>query len=104
MTEGSKPPVSMKRSALFAAVLAALASATIFLGGHKELSWLGFIVLPLAAIAFPGFVVGIMATNSWHGGDPWKIFAWALPVNFLCYWPVIHAFRLLPRWLGRIFG
>lgn len=95
MTEASKPPVSMKRSTLLAAVLAVLASATIFLGGHKELSWLGFIVLPLAAIAFPGFVAAFTALNAWHGGVPgWQLFAVAAPVNFLLYWPVVHALRL----------
>jgi len=84
----------MKRSAAIAAALALLASGTIFLGGHKELSWLGFIVLPLTMLALPGNIVGFMATNAWHGGEAWKIFAWAAPVNFLCYWPVVHALRL----------
>jgi hypothetical protein len=85
----------MKRSAVVAALLALLASGTIFLGGHKELSWLGFLVLPLAAIAFPGFVAAFTALNAWGGGVPAaKIFAVAAPVNFLLYWPAVHALRL----------
>jgi hypothetical protein len=94
MTEG-KPQPAMKRSAVIAAILALLASGTLFLGGHKELSWLGFIVLPLAAMAFPGFVAAFTVLNAWHGGVPaWQLFAVAAPVNFLLYWPLVHALRL----------
>lgn len=93
--------VSIQRSAVIAGILAVAASASIFAGGHKELRPLGFIILPLATIAFPGFVAAFTALNAWRGGVAWQIFAVAAPVNFLLYWPAIHALRLLVARLRR---
>lgn len=92
---------SIRRSAAVAAVLALLASATIFLGGRRDLAWLEPLVLPLVMLAFPGIVAGFTATNAWHGGSALAIFAWALPVNFLLYWPAVHGARLVAAALRR---